>query len=38
MVSLAEDTVAADELGSTDPTMSANVRDFVAGLSETSSV
>jgi serine/threonine-protein kinase/serine/threonine-protein kinase PknK len=38
MIRLAEDAVAADQFGSADPTILANVRDFVTGLSETSSV
>jgi ATP/maltotriose-dependent transcriptional regulator MalT len=38
LVRLAEDAVAADQFGSADPTIFANVRDFVTGLSETSSV
>jgi ATP/maltotriose-dependent transcriptional regulator MalT len=35
---LAKDTVVADEFSSADPTTSANVRDFVLSLAETSSV
>ena len=38
MLRLAKDTVVADEFSSADPTTSANVRDFVLSLAETSSV
>ena len=38
MLCLATDTVVADEFSSADPTTSANVRDFVLNLAETSAV
>lgn len=38
MLRLAKDTVAADEFGSADPIASANIRNFVLNLAETSSV
>ncbi len=38
MLRLAEDAVVAKEFSSADPTTSANVRDFVSNLVETSSV
>jgi ATP/maltotriose-dependent transcriptional regulator MalT len=38
MVRLAQDAVATEDFGSADAAMSANVRDFVADLTQTSSV